>query len=128
MGEFAEDRINRMMDGRQSNGKSKQKEGTSMANENNLTQGDKERNVTIATVFEDARWGKTPNGDSSLITMRIDAQAFDALSKVGIGDRILIKRVDKKSSNGSKMAFLEIVKDRTPANRAAAKANNDNDI
>lgn len=65
-------------------------------------------NQTITAMFEDERWGQDGEGNPNFISADIDAKAFDALSKIKIGDKVKFKRTTSKS--GKSMAYLEIVK------------------
>lgn len=68
-------------------------------------------NPTVATLFNDERWG-----EANYISAPIDAKSFDALSQLGMGDRILFKATDRSSKNGNKLAFLEVIKQRPRGN------------
>ena len=65
-------------------------------------------NQTITAMFEDERWGQDAEGNANFISADIDAKAFDALSKIKIGDKVKFKRTVSKST-GKAMAYLEIV-------------------
>lgn len=67
-------------------------------------------NETITAMFEDDRWGKDADGNPNFISADIDAKAFDALSKIKIGDKVKFKRTVSRRT-GKAMAYLEIVKD-----------------
>jgi hypothetical protein len=96
------------------------------------TDGDNKLNPTICTMFEDQKWSFNKDGSLNFVSMELDAKSYDVLAQAGIGDRILLKKTGKVSSQGNAVAFLELVKKRGPKtqgnNKNAAKADKAEEI
>lgn len=62
---------------------------------------EKKLNDTVTALWENEKFG-----EGALLSAEIDAKAYDVLQNVGIGQKFLIKRVER---NGKTTFFMEVL-------------------